>query len=392
MKRIFAVTLLFFCLVFKPFHALNHTKPEIGFSIKTIVIDAGHGGHDSGCLGSFAKEKNVTLSVALKIGALLQKNFPDVKIIYTRKTDEFIELYERADIANRNKADLFVSIHCNANRNKSAYGTESWVMGLHKTDANLDVAKRENSVILLENNYAQNYDGFDPNSPESYIMFSLNQNAYLNQSLNVAAKVENEFRKIGRSSRGVKQAGYLVLWRTTMPSLLIETGFLTNNNEEKFLASIDGQNKIALSVFEAIAKYKSEVEGVQKQIMKPVEEMKKDTPETTVTLSSKEKTKVLNTKTDSQPEPVKEQKTVTDPNQIIYKIQIAAGSHKAAVNDMKYKELKDLTYEQNEKGLYRYMVGSYTDRSEAENRLEKLKEQGFKTAFIATYKNGVRTR
>lgn len=390
MKRILVVILLFSCLVFRPFQALNHTKPATGFSIKTIVIDAGHGGHDSGCLGSFAKEKNVTLSVALKVGALLEKNFPDVKVIYTRKTDEFIELYERASIANRNKADLFVSIHCNANSNKTAYGTESWVMGLHKTDANLDVAKRENSVILLENNYAQNYDGFDPNSPESYIMFSLNQNAYLNQSLNVAAKVENEFRKIGRTSRGVKQAGYLVLWRTTMPSLLIETGFLTNNSEEKFLASIDGQNKIALSVFEAIAKYKSEVEGIQLPEMKPDEEVKKNT--TTVTSPTKGKTEGQNPKVNLQPEPEKEQKTVTDPNQIIYKIQIAAGSHKAAANDAKYKGLKDLTYEQNEKGLYRYMVGSYTDQSEAENRLEKLKEQGFKTAFIAAYKNGVRTR
>ncbi len=390
MKRIFAATLFFTCLVFQPFHALNHTKPASGFTIKTIVIDAGHGGHDSGCLGSYAKEKDVTLSIALKIGKLIEEKYPNVKVIYTRKTDKFIELHERAEIANRNNADLFISIHCNANSNKAAYGTESWVMGLHKSDANLDVAKRENSVILLENNYAQNYDGFDPNSPESYIMFSLNQNAYLNQSLNVASKVEDEFKRDGRTSRGVKQAGYLVLWRTTMPALLIEAGFLTNAKEEKYMASIDGQDKIARSIFDAVSNYKNELEGTNKQETVTVKEVKKDSPEVIVTSPEVTEVKTVNKKIDLQPEVKKEQETVTPSGQLTYKIQIAAGAHKASSNDAKYKQFKDLDYEQIKQGLYRYLVGNYTDLSEAESRLEQIKDMGFKSAFIAAYKNGVR--
>src|SRR5215831_12221573 len=234
---------------------------DSSYRIKTIVLDAGHGGHDTGCRGAHSNEKDVTLAIVLKIGAMMQKTYPDIKVIYTRTTDEFIELYERANIANRNNADLFISIHCNANRNTSAYGTETWLMGLHKSEDNLEVSKRENDVILLEDNYQQNYDGFDPNSPEGYIILSMNQNAHLNQSIDLASKVEDEFRKDGRTSRGVKQAGFLVLWRTTMPSILVETGFLTNREEEKYLVSPKGQNEIATSVLNAITAYKNEVEG-----------------------------------------------------------------------------------------------------------------------------------
>jgi N-acetylmuramoyl-L-alanine amidase len=231
------------------------------YKIKTVVIDAGHGGHDTGCLGSFSREKDVTLAVALKLGAEIQAKNPDIKVIYTRSTDEFIELAERANIANKAKADVFISIHCNANPNKSAYGTETYAMGLSKSEANLNVAKRENSVILLEENYETTYDGFDPQSTEAYIIFSLYQNENLDKSVSLAAKIQNQFSKTDlRFNRGVKQESFLVLWRTNMPAILIETGFLTNKEEEQYLTSENGQNAIASSILRAFNEFKAELE------------------------------------------------------------------------------------------------------------------------------------
>jgi len=242
------------------FFSASYGTVKVPYRIKTVVIDAGHGGHDSGCLGSSAKEKIIALEVALKLGAMIEEKFPDVKVVYTRKTDEFIELHERAAIANRNHADLFICIHCNSG-GPSAFGVETYVMGLHKTDDNLNVAKRENSSILLEKDFKQKYDGFDPNSPEANIVFSLYQNAYLAQSLKFASAVQGQVEEYaGRFNRGVKQAGFLVLYRTAMPSVLIETGFLTNNSEEKYLLSEKGQNNIASSVFKAFEEYKLDME------------------------------------------------------------------------------------------------------------------------------------
>ena len=234
------------------------------FAITRVVIDAGHGGHDGGCVGSSSKEKEVTLAVALKLGKYIEENFNDVKVIYTRKTDVFVELHERASIANSNKADFFICIHCNSGP-KDAIGAETYVMGLHKTEDNLNVAKRENASIMMEENYKTNYEGFDPNSPESYIAFSLYQNAFMSQSLSFASKVQSQFKeKTGRYSRGVKQAGFLVLYKTTMPSVLIETGFLTNSVEEKFLNTAGGQDQIASAIFRAFRDYKLEKEGIVK--------------------------------------------------------------------------------------------------------------------------------
>jgi N-acetylmuramoyl-L-alanine amidase len=236
-------------------------KPE--FKIDVIVIDAGHGGKDPGTRGKKALEKDVSLKIALKVGNYIEKNFPDVKVIYTRKTDKFLELEERADIANKNKADLFICIHANSLPGSKAFGTETFVMGLHKDASNFEVAKRENSVILMEDNYEQRYEGFDPNSPESYILFSLTQSAFQESSLSFAQKVEKQFKaKVGRTSRGVKQAGFVVLWRTTMPSVLIETGFLSNSTEEQFLLGDEGQNLIASGIYRAFKEYKSEVESI----------------------------------------------------------------------------------------------------------------------------------
>jgi N-acetylmuramoyl-L-alanine amidase len=217
---------------------LNNSFAKIAgpYKVKTVVIDAGHGGHDIGCSGIHSYEKDVTLALALQTGKLIEENFPDVKVIYTRKTDVFISLLERANIANKAKADLFISFHCNANKNKAAYGAETYAMGLHVSEANLNVAKRENEVILLEENYERNYDGFDPTSTEAYIIFSLYQNVNIDKSLYLASKVQEQFtQKLKRYNRGVKQAGFIVLYKTNMPSILIESGFLTNKAEEEFL-------------------------------------------------------------------------------------------------------------------------------------------------------------
>jgi len=234
------------------------------FKIKTIVIDAGHGGKDPGTHGISLKEKDVVLKIALKLGEYIEKNIPDVKVVYTRKTDKFIPLDERAEIANKAKADLFISIHANAISTAKTYGTETWVMGLHKSETNLEVAKRENSVILMDDNYEEKYEGFDPNSPESYILFSLTQSAYLESSLKFADKVEKQFKdRAGRNSRGVKQAGFVVLFKTAMPSALIEVGFLSNQKEEVFLGTASGQDLLASGIFRAVRDYKNEVESIK---------------------------------------------------------------------------------------------------------------------------------
>lgn len=233
------------------------------FKVDVVVIDAGHGGHDPGTLGKNSKEKDVVLKIALKLGKYIETNLPDVKVLYTRKTDKYVEFQDRADVANKNKADLFISIHANSIVGANAYGTETYVMGLHKDKNNFEVAKRENSVILLDENYKEKYEGFEPNSPESYILFSLNQSAYQESSLNFAQKVESQFKsRVGRSSRGVKQAGFLVLWMTTTPSVLVETGFLSNSKEEGFLSSENGQDLIASGIYRAFKEYKSQVESI----------------------------------------------------------------------------------------------------------------------------------
>lgn len=233
------------------------------FRVGKVVIDAGHGGHDPGTSGVKYKEKDIALNIALRVGGYIEQYVKGVSVIYTRKDDTYVPLDKRADIANKNKADLFISIHVNAIPNHTTYGTETWVMGLHKTESNLEVAKRENSVILLDEDYKERYEGFDPNSPESYILFSLTQDAYLESSLKMAEKVENQFKtRVGRNSRGVKQAGFVVLYKTAMPSVLVETGFITNRDEEDYLGSERGQELIASGIYRAFKEYKFEVESI----------------------------------------------------------------------------------------------------------------------------------
>ncbi len=230
-------------------------------TITTIVIDAGHGGNDPGSMSSGVKEKDVTLALSLAFGKKLQELLPTVKVIYTRSTDKFIPLWERATVANKNAADLFISIHCNSHTNTSIMGTETFAMGLHKAEDNLEVAKRENDVLLLENDYQEKYEGFDPNSPESHIYFSLYQNAYMDQSIKLAAKVEHQISKgINRPSRGVKQAGFVVLWKTGMPSILIESGFISNPKDREYLNSTAGVEEMAIAMATAVLEFKKSYE------------------------------------------------------------------------------------------------------------------------------------
>ena len=233
--------------------------------VNTIVIDAGHGGDDPGSNGAGEVwEKQITLAIALKLGQYLKDSMPGLKVLYTRTTDKTLKLSDRPAYANRNEADLFVSIHCNSNTSSSPKGSETYFMGLHKTDGNLDVAKRENAAIAYESDYLENqsYGGFDPNSPEAYIIFSLVQNAFLEQSLRLSSLVEQETQKVSPiRSRGVKQAGFLVLWQTSMPSILVETGFISNAEDRAILRSEAGQKNIALGIYRAIRQYKKQTTG-----------------------------------------------------------------------------------------------------------------------------------
>ncbi len=236
--------------------------PKPVYRLQRVVIDAGHGGKDPGALGHFSKEKDIALKIALKLGELIEKYFHDVEVFYTRKKDVYLSLHERTVIANENKADLFISIHCNWLKNHGIYGTETYVMGIHKSKDNFEVAKRENSVILLEEDSLGLYQGFNPASPESYILFNMYQNAYLANSLNFAAKVERQFKtRVGKHSRGVKTAGFWVLWGTSMPSVLIETGYLSNSGEERVLNNRQEQTYIASAILRAFRSYKKEVES-----------------------------------------------------------------------------------------------------------------------------------
>ncbi len=258
MTRYFSIIALSAITVLTSFSTLNKSYNKVD----KVVIDAGHGGKDPGTHGDVSKEKDIALKIALKLGRTINEYLPDVEVIYTRDDDNFVELEGRAYIANKNGADLFISIHCNAVSNSSIYGTETYVMGLDKVEGNMRVAKKENSVILLEENYEDKYDGFDPNSPESMILLTLSQHAYQENSLRLAARIEKQFKeRVGRKSRGVKMAPFWVLWRTSMPSVLVETGYLTNSKEELDLNDPLKQEYIASGIFRAFRDYKTAIDA-----------------------------------------------------------------------------------------------------------------------------------
>jgi len=341
------------------------------YKIRKVVLDAGHGGKDPGCSGHHSKEKEIALSIALDLGKKIEATYPDVKVIYTRDTDVFIPLNERAAIANRNKADLFISIHCNyiSVRNR-ATGSETYVLGLHRAEDNLDVAKRENASILLEDDYEKTYEGFDPYSSEGHIILSMFQNAHLLQSILFATYVENSFKKLGRlPSRGVKQAGFLVLRETTMPSVLIETGFLSADVDENYLMKKENQQEMASAILRAFTNYKKEVEDVAEPEVIVKEELKKSPQDSTASCKS---TPYVSTKGSLE---------------VAYRIQIAASS-KSTI-DARYSSLDDLEV-LKEGEMYKFLVGYFSSPEAARARLSALKANGFEGAFIVAYKDGQR--
>jgi len=331
-----------------------------------VVLDAGHGGHDPGNRGNGYKEKDISLKVVLAVGAALEKD-DRFKVVYTRKDDKFIELHERGSIANKAKADLFVSVHCNSHHSQ-AYGTETFVLGLHANDENFNVAKNENSVILLEDNYEANYDGFDPNSPESIIGLILSQEEYLDQSLTLASFVQNRFNKtLKRKSRGVKQAGFVVLHQTYMPSVLIELGFLTNNKEGKYLNSKKGQQEMAASIITSIKDYKESLDATYY------------VPEKEVVVSTTSITDSL------------ENTISTASKGIIYegvtfKVQIAAGASNIALESKNFNGLDQLSKVQFEE-LYKYYFGSTSNYALIKELKGVAVAKGYTSCFVVAFKD-----
>lgn len=356
---------------------------DANYAIKKIVIDAGHGGHDPGCHGKYSKEKHVALSIALKLGKLIEDNHPEVQVIYTRKSDKFIELSERAAIANRNNADLFISIHCNAIAKSSHRGTETWIMGTHRASDNLDVAKRENAAILLEDNYINKYDGFNPNSPESNIIFSLYQNAYMDQSANFANKVEKQFINFqNRESHGVKQAGFVVLWRAAMPAALIETGFLTNGQDESIMGNARGQQKIAESIYRAFRGYKNEMEGVKYTSYDYVS----SEPDENDAYFENQNSDEIN---ESEKNTIQvgerfDTETVTETvvsTELRYTVQMHSSSSKENLKRAPFNKVRNVI-EEKINGKYVYYAGSFNTENEALNARNELRKVGFKSAFV----------
>ncbi len=337
--------------------------------IKTIVIDAGHGGKDPGCHGNFAHEKHVCLAIALRLGELIKSKYPNINVVYTRHTDVFVELIERANIANRAKADLFVCIHANAGSNV-AYGTETYVLGLHRTDAQQRVAERENSIIALEDDKGAKYKDFDM-SPDAIIAKQLQLSVFLDHSILFATNLQKEFKRLGRYDRGVKQAGFLVLYKTTMPSVLIETGFLTNPTEENFLGKNEGQEKMANSMFKAFENYKNQLEG--KSIIA-------DSPNPEV-ISSNE--------SNEKPKENEKPSITKDSTGLTFRIQIETSDKKLATNSVRFKGLE--IYEYNENRLYKYCTGLFHhDLKAAKEYKIELIEKGFNNAFVVAFLNGER--
>ncbi len=408
-QRVSSLILTSLLLIFTFLTSSVHAQVSKNFKVKTLVIDAGHGGHDPGCLGSSVQEKAVCLGVALKLGKLVQDYFKDVKVIYTRDTDVFVKLMDRAKIANKNKADLFISIHANSAQNKKAFGTETFVMGTKYTDRNLELTKRENSVILLEKDYEKNYEGYDPNSPMANILMGLYQQEYLESSINFASKIEHQFQSRNkRKSRGVRQRVLLVMYRTTMPSVLVETGFLTNKADHTLLKDEAGQAATAGAIFRAFLEYKREMEGATSSEISKEEAlvfskwdstlvrvlgMKKDTASTIKldtqikadsdsvqkSIASKKAVEIANTK----------EKAKAINHDLIFRVQITSSSKKIPLNSRKFKGLSDI-FEYKVSTTFKYAVGNCVTQNEAVDLQKKVKDAGFGDAFVIAFFNGDR--
>lgn len=363
--------------------------------VRTVVIDAGHGGHDPGALGLKGKEKNINLAIALKLAQMIRSGSPGVKVILTRDKDVFVELFRRAAIANEARADLFISIHCNANPNRDRRGAETYIMGLHKSKANLAIAKQENAAILLESDYRREYDGFDPNSDESYILFSLNQNLNLDRSTDFAAAIQAQLvAGSGRSDHGVRQAGFLVLYRTTMPSVLVESGYLSNAEEEKFLLTEKGQESIASAIYKAFRSTGEPGKAGDDNPAPPKTDplAKQDSHrQASVSDDSAEQAKkppVETPKEKPQPKPQPE-KAAVSAGALSWRVQIAAETRDIGTNATKFKPFGEVKmYRHN--GMYKYTVGNEPDKAAVLKLLDRVKSLGAKDAFVVIFRDGVR--
>lgn len=347
LRAIILPVFIFFCgQGFAQSTALAH-------GIKTVVIDPGHGGKDPGCHGKHSNEKTIALNIGLKLGSFIEENYPDINVVYTRKTDVFVELNERAAIANRNNADLFICIHVNSGP-EAAYGAETYVLGLHRTEAQQKVAERENASILLEDNQGANYEKL---TPDMIIAQQLQLSVFLDHSINFATKLQNQFKSIGRSDRGVRQAGFLVLYKTTMPSVLIETGFLTNPKEEDFLSNKESQNLMASSIFKAFQEFKAEYEGADLSVNSTINGI--DT--TLFGLEEKEITK----------------------KDVVFRVQIETSATPIDLTHERFQNMPIWTYESG--GLYKYTVGLFKEIDPANKLKKELRNKGFEHAFVVAF-------
>lgn len=349
------------------FTLLSLATPELFAQKKTytVVLDAGHGGKDPGNIGNGYREKNITLKVVKEIGKLLDK-YDDIKVEYTRKTDVLIDLWRRGEIANDKKADLFVSIHCDGHTSK-AYGSSTFVLGLHANKRNFEVAKKENAAILFEDNYKERYKGFDPNSPESFIGLTLMQEENLDKSLSIANEVQKNFRtKLKRRDRGVRQAGFVVLYQTYMPSILVELGFLTNKNEGQYLNSSKGQKELAKQITAAIRKY---FDRIKMNTVSTQDVVVVDIPD--------QDTDADNADSDE----------VSTNDEVLFKIQIASSKKRIKTKSYNFKGLKNVERVKVGK-YYKYYYGHSSDYNKTKRALKKARKKGYTSAFIAAFKNG----
>lgn len=344
-----------------------------------VVLDPGHGAHDFGAVRGNYAEKKIVLDVALKVGELLKKD-KNIDLVYTRKTDVFLELRERTEIANREKADIFVSIHANAVANApSATGTETYVMGMSKNASNLEVAKKENAVITLEENYETHYAGYDPSRPESLIGLTLMQEQFITQSIELASKVQTRFTNdANRKNRGVKQAPYLVLHGAFMPSILIEMGFLSNSEEGAYLNSEEGKNEMARSIANAIIDYKKQYHSASENIpAKEEKQVPKEEPKKVEKPVEPAKTSSIDA---SKP-------AVVTKEGVLFRVQVVASSKNVALNAANFKGLDNITM-LKEGTMYKYFYNETTDYNHARKALEVAKNKGYTSAFLVAYKNG----
>lgn len=378
-------TLFLVCLALT-FINIKNVHCQAKDKVSKVVIDAGHGGEKPGAVGKLCKEKTLNLAVSLKLGKLISQNFDDVTVIYTRKTDENVELFKRAEIANKNKADLFISIHCNASPNKQARGIETFVMGLGKSEESMEIAKKENADMLLEKDYQSNYSGFDPNSPEAYIVFSLYASAYLKNSALFASKVQSHLVNNSKmTDRSVQQAGFWVLYKVAMPSILVELGFISNVEEEKYLISDEAHELLAVSIYNAFVEYKNLIEGTEKALL-PIQKVVKTHP----TITQNDQKQFENQATnDSEAisDSIQIPKT-TNKNEVSFRVQFFSCKENISASDKRFSGIKDVK-KYNENNFWKFTSGNAQTLDAAQVILKNVKTK-FADAFIVAFNNEIK--